>query len=101
MRSIENQLDDLYELRTYIQEVKIADGKKVEDIQHWAAECEAEAQHFEKLTETLTETISAVSVQAENERAAKETSDEELCMKKRLEEETRIEEMRLELREQH
>ena len=32
--SIENQLDDLHELRTNIEEAKIAVDEKVEDIEH-------------------------------------------------------------------
>ena len=99
--SIENQLDGLHELRINIEEAKIAVGGKVEDIEHWGAEFDARVKHFEKLTETLTEAISAVNLQAENERAAKEKSEEELCVKKRLEEEKCLEEMRLELREQY
>ena len=68
---------------------------------YWGAEFEARVQHFETLTEILTEAISAVNLQAENDRAAKEKSDEELPVKKRLEEKRRIEEMLLELREQY
>ena len=53
LRSIENQLDGLHELRTNIEEAKIAVGEKVEDIEHWEAEFEARVELFEKLTETL------------------------------------------------
>ena len=53
------------------------------------------------MTESLTEAISAVNVQEENERAAKEKSDEELRIKKWLEEEVNINEVQLELKEQY
>ena len=70
-----NKLDDLHEFRTNSEEAKLAVGEKIEDIEHWGAEFEARVQHSIKLTETLTEANSAINLQAENERAAKEKSD--------------------------
>ena len=91
---ISQKLEEIYDLRTEIEEVKIAEDESPEQLEEWEKEFEARTEHYEQVVESLTNATTAIDNDREKEKTELAKQEEELRMKRRYEEEQRIEEMR-------
>ena len=91
---ISQKLEEIYDLRTEIEEVKIAEDESPEQLEEWGKEFEARTEHYEQVVESLTNATTAIDNDREKEKTELAKQEEELRMKRRYEEEQRIEEMR-------
>ena len=97
---ISQKLEEIYDLRTEIEELKIAEDESPEQVEEWGKEFEARTEHYEQVVESLTNATATIDNDREKVKTELAKQEEELRMKRRYEEEQRIEEMRLKMREQ-
>ena len=97
---ISQKLEEIYDLRTEIEELKIAEDESPEQVEEWGKEFEARAEHYEQVVESLTNATATIDNDREKVKTELAKQEEEFRMKRRYEEEQRIEEMRLKMREQ-
>ena len=93
-------MEEIYDLRTEIDELKIAEDESPEQIKEWGKEFEARTEHYEQVVESLTNATATIDNDCEKVKTELAKQEEELRMKRRYEEEQRIKEMRLKMREQ-
>ena len=101
MQAIFNRLEELYTLRSSVEDCKIEENEDPLKVEEWGAEFEEKAKHYEQVVEELTNAIETLEQHRERTRIENERREEELRLQKRFEEEQRIEEMKLRLREQY
>ena len=95
----EDKIEEIHALKTKLLEAKIQNGEDDERIEEWENKLDAELENTEAILENIRDEINLLNLEEEKKAAIEKSQYEEECRKKRYDEEKKIEEMKLKLRE--
>ena len=101
LQAIESRLQEIYSFRQQVENILIEENESVEKVEEWGAEFDVRVERFEHTIEMTSNAISALDSHREKEKIERERQEEKLRLRRRFEEERRLEEMRLQFREQY
>ncbi len=100
LQAIESRLQDIYSLRDQVENVLMAETEKAEKVEDWGVELDARVERFKNTVEMTNDALSGLDSDKEKEKIERERQEEELRLQRGFEEDKRIEDMRLQIREQ-
>ena len=95
---IENKLEQIQDLKPEIQEAMFEDEMEVEEISKWGCQFEDRLEEFIQGREELGATIEKFRIAEEEKSKTEETELEEVKLRKIIEAELKIEEVRVKMR---
>ena len=98
---IENQLDEIRDLKSTVQEIRLEKDESVEDVEKWSTEQEKRMECYDNPIEQLQGRLKSLKKQDEDEIKEKEHEEEHRKVKFRYEEQKKIEERKLYLQSQN
>ena len=92
---IKNKLEQIQDLKRQVQEAIFEDEKEVEEISQWGCQLEDRLEEFLQGRKALEATIEKLRIAEKEKLKTQETELEEIKLRKRIQEELKIEEARV------
>ncbi len=98
LKTIENQLEEVEDLKVQMQKLKIASGKDLEEVRDWSQGIDENIALYEETVGEVQEKIAALKERALGEERQREEEIVELRRRRQLEEDIRLEEEKLKIK---
>ena len=95
---IENKLEQIQDLKRKVQEAMFENEKEVEEISKWGRQLEDRLEEFLQGRKELEATIEKFKIAEKEKPKTEETELEEIKLRKRIQEELKIEDARVKMR---
>ena len=95
---IENKLEQIQDLKRKVQEAMFENEKEVEEISKWGRQLEDRLEEFLQGRKELEATIEKFKIAEKEKSKTEETELEEIKLRKRIQEELKIEDARVKMR---
>ena len=99
LQSFEERLEEIHDLKSKVQELKLENEESMEEIQNWTDKHDEVIVQYDASIEELQNRIKELKERSTEERKAEEEYNEEIRIQKIYDEEKRIEEIKFEVRQ--